>query len=175
MDLSAVRILVVDDNRQAAEVVKSILGGLGAVEVPIARDVAEAYGVIRSEMIDLVIVDQNLGKGGYGSELVRRIRHDPTSPRPYLPIVMLTGYADERRVRAARDAGVNEFLVKPFTAAGLIRRIEALACQTRPFVRTAVYFGPDRRRRADPDYDGPERRAPRRGGGGDVHHVDSDG
>jgi hypothetical protein len=61
-------------------------------------------------------------------------------------------------VLAARDAGVTEFLVKPFTVTGLLRRIEALIFQARPFVRSPTYFGPDRRRRADPNYRGVERR-----------------
>lgn len=158
MDLGAVRILVVDDNRQARELIKSVLASAGAREIRHAVTAPDAYEVLRSEPIDLVVLDQNLGEGGEGLALARRIRHDPGSPNPFVAILMLTGQADLALVRAARDAGVNEFLAKPFNVAGLLKRIEALIFQPRPFVRTESYVGPDRRRRADNGYDGVERR-----------------
>jgi CheY-like chemotaxis protein len=158
MDLRALRILVVDDNRHAAEIVKSILGSVGAQDIRYATTAHAAFELMQREMFDLIVVDQNLGKGDEGIQLVRRIRKDPASPSPYIAILMLTGYTEQRRVTAARDAGVTDFLSKPFTVAGLLRRIEALIFQPRPFVRSPDYFGPDRRRRADPDYRGVERR-----------------
>jgi hypothetical protein len=62
-------------------------------------------------------------------------------------------------VQEARDVGVNEFLSKPVTARGVLSRIAQVVDNPRPYVRTDGYFGPDRRRRADPDYTGPRRRA----------------
>jgi two-component system, chemotaxis family, chemotaxis protein CheY len=62
-------------------------------------------------------------------------------------------------VGEARDAGVNEFLAKPLTARGVIERIHQVVENPRPFVRSDDYFGPDRRRRADPAYRGPKRRS----------------
>jgi CheY-like chemotaxis protein len=158
MDLKALRLLIVDDNRHAAEIVKSILASVGAQEIFDAGTADRAFKLIREEPFDVVVLDQNLGKGDEGIQLVHRIRNDPASPNPYIPILMLTGYTEQRRVKAARDAGVTEFLSKPFTITGLLRRMEALIHQPRPFVRSEDYFGPDRRRRADPEYKGPERR-----------------
>jgi len=158
MDLRALRILVVDDNRHAAEIVKSILISVGAQDIAYATTAHGGFELMKREVFDLVVVDQNLGKGDEGIQLTRRIRKDPTSPSPYVAILMLTGYTEERRVKAARDAGVTDFLSKPFTVAGLLRRIEALIFPPRPFVRSPDYFGPDRRRRADPTYAGVERR-----------------
>ena len=54
--------------------------------------------------------------------------------------------------------GVNEVLSKPVTAKGVLDRISRVVENPRPFVRTAQYFGPDRRRRNDPEYKGPMRR-----------------
>jgi two-component system, chemotaxis family, chemotaxis protein CheY len=158
MDLKALRLLIVDDNRHAAEIVKSILASVGAQEISEVSTADRAFKLLREEPFDVVIVDQNLGKGDEGIALVQRIRNDPASPNPYIPTLMLTGYTEQRRVKAARDAGVTEFLSKPFTITGLLRRMEALIHQPRPFVRSEDYFGPDRRRKADPDYKGPERR-----------------
>ena len=59
---------------------------------------------------------------------------------------------------AARDAGVTEICAKPVTAKQMWEKIVAVVNNPRPFVKTAGYFGPDRRRRME-DYAGPERRA----------------
>jgi two-component system, chemotaxis family, chemotaxis protein CheY len=158
MDLKALRLLIIDDNRNAAEIVRSILSSVGAQQMELATTAERAFSLLQAEPFDLIIVDQNLGKGDEGIALVKRIRTDPQSTNPYMPILMLTGYTEQRRVQAARDAGVTEFLSKPFTIVGLLRRMEALIHQPRPFVKSADYFGPDRRRRQDPDYRGPERR-----------------
>jgi len=76
-----------------------------------------------------------------------------------IPIIMLTGHATLRRVAEARDAGVSEFLTKPLTARAVIGRIGQVVEHPRSFVRTDDYFGPDRRRRADPNHPGPFRRS----------------
>jgi DNA-binding response OmpR family regulator len=158
MDLKAVRILFVDDSRRTAEIVQSILGSVGARDIRHAMSAHEAFDQLRREVFDLLIVDQHLDRDNAGVDLVKRIRNDPASPSPYVAILMLTGDTKLRQVQAARDAGVTDFLGKPFTAGGLLRRIEAMILQSRPFVRSFNYFGPDRRRREDPNYTGMERR-----------------
>ena len=62
------------------------------------------------------------------------------------------------RVQEARNAGVNEFLAKPLTARGVVERINQIVEHPRPYVKTEAYFGPDRRRRSDPNFQGPFRR-----------------
>jgi DNA-binding response OmpR family regulator len=97
-----------------------------------------------------------------GVTFARWLRNDSDSPNQFVPIILLTGHADLTRIMAARDAGVNEFCTKPVTPADLMKRIALVINQPRPFVRSATYFGPDRRRREDPKYTGPERRADRK-------------
>ena len=92
-----------------------------------------------------------------GIELTREIRNAADSANRFVPIVMVSGYAQRGRVLTARDAGVNEFVVKPITATALFSRIRAVIEKPRPFVRTKTFFGPDRRRGRS-DYEGPERR-----------------
>jgi DNA-binding NtrC family response regulator len=75
-----------------------------------------------------------------------------------VPVIVMTGYAAAPRVAQARDKGITEFLVKPFTANELARRITYVIDAPRDFVETAEFFGPDRRRRKAIDYQGPERR-----------------
>ena len=71
---------------------------------------------------------------------------------------MVTGHSTFARVNEARDAGVSEFLTKPLTARVVVERLHQAIEHPRPFVRSGDYFGPDRRRRVDPAYDGPRRR-----------------
>lgn len=71
---------------------------------------------------------------------------------------MMTGFSSQLRVEAARDCGITEFLVKPFTSRDLYNRIVQIIEKPRQFVDADDFFGPDRRRRAIKDYDGPQRR-----------------
>jgi two-component system chemotaxis response regulator CheY len=73
------------------------------------------------------------------------VRNSSDSKNPYLPIIMMTGFADRPRVCEARDAGVTEMVVKPVTARSVIDRLTAVVFHPRPFVRTEDYFGPRRR------------------------------
>ena len=60
---------------------------------------------------------------------------------------MLSGHSEVSRVLQARDAGVNEFVVKPISVKSLFSRIDSLINKPRKFIRTGHFFGPDRRRR----------------------------
>jgi DNA-binding response OmpR family regulator len=93
-----------------------------------------------------------------GLELIQMIRQPGGNSNPFVPIVMLTGHTERTRVTAARDAGITEFLAKPISAKGLYQRIFSIVAHPRPFIKTATYFGPDRRRTMNSTYAGPERR-----------------
>ena len=58
-----------------------------------------------------------------GLELTQMIRQPGANANPYVPIIMLTGHSEKKRVIAARDAGVTEFLAKPISAKALYQRI----------------------------------------------------
>lgn len=92
-----------------------------------------------------------------GIELAKMIRTSPSSPNPFVSMIMLTGHTQAEHVQEARDAGINEFLAKPASVNSILMRLISVIDQPRPFVRTRSYFGPCRRRRAE-DYGGPERR-----------------
>ena len=100
-----------------------------------------------------------------GLELTQMIRQPGANSNPYVAVIMLTGHSEKKRVTAARDAGVTEFLAKPISAKALYQRIVNVVANPRPFIKTKSYFGPDRRRNVNPNYVGPERR---KGGKADV-------
>lgn len=78
---------------------------------------------------------------------------------PLVPIVFMTAFSAQTRVKQARDCGVTEFLRKPFTADSLYKRIEEIIERPRKFVKTTGYFGSDRRRKSVGGYKGPDKRA----------------
>jgi len=154
----SLRVLLVDDNQHMRAIVTTVLAGVGVKHVRETRDGSEALEALRDWPADLAIVDFQMFPLD-GVEFTRMVRNAPDSKNPYLPIIMMTGHSEKSRVVEARDAGVTEFVAKPLTAKAVLDRIQAVIYHPRPFVRTATYFGPDRRRREDPAFTGPWLRA----------------
>ena len=155
--LNSLHVLLVDDNQHMRAIVAAILKGAGVGETHEVNDGAEALRVLRERPIDLAIVDFNMAPLD-GVEFTRLVRNSPDSINPFLPIIMMTGHAERAKVCEARDAGVTEFIVKPVTANSVLSRIQAVIFRPRAFVKTEAYNGPDRRRIADPRFQGPYRR-----------------
>lgn len=157
VDFSRLRLLVVDDNSYVRRLVRTLLHGFGVHEIVEAEDGAAALDRFASANPDIMVTDWEMPILD-GIELTKLIRTSENSLNPYVPIVMMTAYAEKQRVMQARDAGVTEFLVKPLSAQALHTRLAAIVLNPRPFIRTSTYFGPDRRRMAMPDFPGEERR-----------------
>jgi CheY-like chemotaxis protein len=158
MALEQISALILDDNAHMRGLVRVILAGFGCRRVEEAADCAEALEIISRGETDMAFVDFKLS-GADGVDFCRRIRMGPESPDAYLPIIMITAYSERSRVLDAINAGVDEFLVKPVRAVDVANRVNAVIERRRPFVKAGGYFGPDRRRREDPRWKGPWRRA----------------
>ncbi|WP_309092639.1 response regulator [Phenylobacterium sp.] len=158
MRYDLLKILLVDDNHHMRVLLAEILRALGVKEIYEANDGAEGLQMMRKHAVDIVMTDLSMQPLD-GIDFVRLLRNSPDSPNQLAPVIMITGHSTFARVNEARDAGVNEFLAKPLTARGVVERIHQVVENPRPYVRTDSYFGPDRRRRADPEYKGPLRRA----------------
>jgi CheY-like chemotaxis protein len=154
--LDQLRILLVDDNQPMRKLLRGMLVAFEIKDIIQADGVASAIEAMKKSKPDIVFVDWFMEPVD-GLELVRAIRRGDEGLDPYTPVIMMTGYAEEQRVREARDAGVTEFLGKPISADSVMRRLIAVIEHPRPFVRTATYFGPDRRRKQRP-FKGPDRR-----------------
>jgi two-component system chemotaxis response regulator CheY len=144
--LADVSILVADDQEFILSLVREMLRVLGAERIYDAYDGDEAWDILGSQQIDLMLVDWHM-KPVDGLALTRRVRNDKESPNPYLPIIMMSGYSERARIIKARDSGINEFVVKPLSAKALFGRIVNVIEHPRQFVRTDNFFGPDRRRK----------------------------
>lgn len=155
--LENVSALVVDDNRFMRTVIANVLHGLSIRHVAEARDGYEALEELRAGPIDLILMDWEM-EGMSGMKLLQTIRSGKRGINPMVPVIVVSANTIARNVLQARDAGMTEFLAKPVSAASLYARIVSIIESPRRFVRTGSYFGPDRRRRFDPDYVGPRRR-----------------
>ena len=156
--LGTLHILLADDNANMRAIVSAMLKSLGVGRLSEADDGMRAIRIIEESPVDIAIVDFKMQPMD-GVEFTRHIRLHEKSPAPYLPIIMMTGHSEQARVTEARDAGVTEFVAKPVVIQALIRRIEAVILKPRAFVKTASFFGPDRRRTFVLGYAGPYRRS----------------
>ncbi|MFC1673393.1 response regulator [Pseudomonadota bacterium] len=141
-----VRFLVVDDNAFMRKIMRNILMAFGASEIREAPDGADALKILGTWPTDIIISDYVMQPFD-GVELTQMIRSSDEVIDKYIPIIMMSAHAEEWRVAKARDAGINEFLVKPLTAIKVISHIRAVIEQPRKFVQSRQFFGPDRRRR----------------------------
>ncbi len=103
-----------------------------------------------------LIVDPN--RHMRGLEFIKEVRTNKRYPNPYVAVIMLTSYCERHHVIEARDAGVNEFLVKPISVKALYDRIVEVIEFSRSYVISSSFTGPCRRRSPDPGYIGPGRR-----------------
>jgi CheY-like chemotaxis protein len=156
--LNRLRVLVVDDNQHMRAIVGAILRSAGITGICEASDGGHALALLANFPADAAIVDYQMSPMD-GLEFTRRLRNPKTSPRPSLPIIMMTGYADRARVVEAHRAGVSEFLVKPITAKGVLDRLAVTVLKPRPVVVANAYVGPDRRRIERSGMVAPRRRA----------------
>lgn len=158
MRYELLKILIVDDNQHMRVLLAEILRAIGVNAIYEANDGAEGLQMMRAHAVDIVMTDLSMQPLD-GIDFVRLLRNSPDSPNQMIPVIMVTGHSTMKRVAEARDAGVTEILTKPLTARGVIDRITRVINHPRPFIRTDDYFGPDRRRRNDPSYEGPRRRS----------------
>lgn len=150
-------VLVVEDTLPMNKLICSVLNTLGVGRIYAANDAESGFSQYCTKRPDISLIDWHMEPVS-GLELVEQIRKNTSSPDKMAPVIMMTGYSALSRVEEARDRGITEYLVKPFTAHDLARRIAHVINKPRDFIDSDEFFGPDRRRRVDERYKGPERR-----------------
>jgi two-component system chemotaxis response regulator CheY len=151
------KILIVDDMKPMLSLTKSILSIFGFKEVFTAENGEQGFEAVCRHDPDLILTDWIMEPLD-GLEFTRRIRRDPKTPNPYVPVIMMTGFSSKLRVEQARDIGITEFLVKPFAARDLYLRVAQIIERPRQFVEAEDFFGPDRRRKLNTEGSIPKRR-----------------
>jgi CheY-like chemotaxis protein len=160
-DFSRLSVLVVEDSRFMRSLLVTTLRALGVERVSTAENGQEAIqfmapaAAIQGESlvgktgIDMIISDYVMPVVD-GGMLLRWIRLAGKSPDRFMPFLMVSAAADKEVLFACRDAGVDEFMAKPFSAEGLAKRITSVVEHPRPYIYCPNYFGPERRRQSKP-------------------------
>lgn len=156
--LNNVAVLVVDSNHNHMQLIKEVLRPLGVTRIAECTNAKDALTYLENNVVDIIFTEWHMDGEVDGMGLVDWIRKNPASKNVFVPIIMVTAQSEEWKVMKARDAGITEFLVKPFSAKTMARRITVVIENPRQFVRTDDFFGPDRRRHRVSNYTGEERR-----------------
>ena len=155
LEPSLQRILVVEPNLASARMLSELLKGVGAGQIHLAQTAAQALAVCK--LLEPQVVFTEVGENQYGLAFVRALRRSSLTCRE-APVIVVTAQATAGVIVAARNAGVHEFLRKPFAARDLNRRLEAAILASRDWIEAVGYVGPDRRRFNSADYQGPRKR-----------------
>lgn len=117
------KILVVDDFSTMRRIIKNLLKDLGFTSIQEADDGSTALPMLQQGDFDFVVTDWNM-PGMQGIDLLRAIRADDSLK--HLPVLMVTAEAKKEQIVAAAQAGVNGYVVKPFTAATLKEKLDKI-------------------------------------------------
>jgi two-component system chemotaxis response regulator CheY len=114
------RFLVVDDFSTMRRIVRNFLSDLGYTNITEADDGNTALPILKAGGIDFLVTDWNM-PGMPGLELLKQVRADPALAK--LPVLLVTAEAKREQIVEAAQAGVNGYVVKPFTAQILKEKI----------------------------------------------------
>lgn len=152
------RVLIVDPTPVGVKLLSELLRTITGSATQIWTAPTDGKAMQLAQMIDpqLIFVEHS-APGLDGMRLTKMLRRSDFRCRQ-APIIMVTGEATAQAILGARDAGVHEFLRKPYTMKDLLRRLEAVSLKPRDWVEAVHYVGPDRRRFNSAEYTGPKKR-----------------
>jgi DNA-binding response OmpR family regulator len=144
LDLSELRVIIIDDNEFTTILMKRLLRVMRLVQVTICLDPLLADAAIRESKADLVIVDIDM-PGRSGLEIIHDIRRGHVGVAKDIFILVVSAHVDLEHVQQARDQGANWILAKPLSFRTLYDGIVRAILDDRPFIESANYVGPCRR------------------------------
>lgn len=151
------QIIIADAVQHTRNLVADVLRSLGYYAIVHARDGKELLELTCEHEPRIVIATSRL-PGLSGLEFTRLVRAGHKNISRLLSVIVMTDTPTRVFLDAAQESGVDEMLARPFTAQALQVRIKAVLDRPRPFIDSAVYVGPCRRRRMVDEYAGPMRR-----------------
>lgn len=148
INLKNLHVLIVEDITPMRELTTSVLKAQGIGRISYASDGEKGFDTFCHLNPDIVITDWQMPVLN-GIELAKKIRTHSHSPNKMVPIIMMTGFGSASKISSARDVGITEFLIKPFSAHDISKRIMHIISSPRDFIITENFAGPDRRRKKD--------------------------
>ncbi len=152
------RVLIIDEDLHVQAEVRQVLRGLNVTEIQSATSTQQALSVLSQFAANLIILEIQM-KGAAGLNFLRMLRAEQTMNDKNMPVVLTARNLDVDMAQKACDAGIHNFIRKPFAAENLQKRLASTMKQPKLLVAAASYFGPDRRNPANQNgYSGEERR-----------------
>lgn len=123
-DIRDLRVLVIDDSLEAVNLIRAMLQELGLNQVFVSKDGRDALDFLGAcdDLVNVILCDWNMPRLN-GLDLLRQVR----SVDPDFPFIMVTGAADLNLVKEARANGVTGYILKPFSARELEKKLRAVA------------------------------------------------
>lgn len=157
-DFIPLSVLVCDSSLSMLKLYKEALGGIGFGAIYTTQEVADAKITLADASVDMIVIDIVDGNDKpSGLLFLRELRRWNDEKMATLPVIVASSRVTPQQVVAARDAGMHEFLVKPFSVGSLFRAVARIVEEPKAFVRYGKYIGPCRRRR-DMPINAPDRR-----------------
>jgi two-component system, response regulator PdtaR len=150
------RVLIVDPHTDNARLLGELIRTIVRCQAWAAPTTDKALKLAATISPDVIFVELAAEKLD-GIEFTAKLRRSALACRQ-APVIIVTSQATAAAILAARDAGVHEFLRRPFTVKDLLRRLEAITLRPRDWIEAVDYVGPDRRRFNSGDYSGPLKR-----------------
>ena len=122
MKLNDLSVLIVDDNPRAIKIIRNVLSGLGVSQISTAKDNKRARAIVAHDVVHLIICDWKW-KSAAGLQLLKEVR----KTHPNILFIVVTENVDADSVLAAKEAGVDAFIGKPFTANTVEEKLLILA------------------------------------------------
>lgn len=120
------RILIVDDHEPMRKIIKNILRRIGLEDMDEAVDGRDAVAKLREKNFDIVLLDWNM-PGMNGLEVLKIMKSDQNLKD--IPVIMVTAESSKEKIMEAVKFGVSDYIVKPFTAEVLKKKIEEISAR----------------------------------------------
>lgn len=153
------KVMVVDPVPAMAQLATGMLRAIGVRKIQETNTAAATMKDLTHREFDVLLLDDSL-KDVDAVKFVSQLRACAECTNRDIPIIMMAAAPGAKRIASARDAGVTEFLRKPFAPTHLEQRLLSILAAPREFITAETYAGPDRRRRTAP-HDGEDRRSGR--------------
>lgn len=144
MDFRKVKIHLIVEESGNRRMVRDLLRGIGFEDVILGNTFEAVLIAITENRPDLLILGSQFAEGDVIA-LIKDLRHNKLGKDPYLPIITLAPEVTQELVQIIADSGSDDLLIYPLSPAHLLKRIEAIVENRKPFVVTRDYIGPDRR------------------------------
>ncbi len=154
-------VIIVSKEQGVARTLRMALRGVNVRNINLAVAQQQMLGFFGSVEPHALLVHVEAPENDEGLDLMRFVRRSPQSPNPRVPIIACSPRRDLATVRAVLNAGGHEYVLFPASGDVLLKKITAARTSDRPFIEQPDYAGPDRRRRDEKAFAGPERRADR--------------